>query len=208
MYIVNLLLKVNWISLLCILPTQDDICPLQLLLRRGCSRTLFIKIEWVVRSHGPVQIKAGLRLVCVKQWSSSLMSTNWQENDFGRTIAIITLHGKKNKCSKDRADWFYIYKESSISTYWEMLYHWFFIYQPFTPTCTEGVFTSTSKHYFTGYQIYVKNIQFDSLGKYEHWWKINCNSKVLSLHVESLHTWPFYVILCVHLVCLSLYYQL
>lgn len=28
----------------------------------------------------------------------------------------------------------------------------FFIYQTFTPTCTEeGVFTSTSKHYFTGY---------------------------------------------------------
>lgn len=118
MYIVNLLLKVNWISLLCILPTQDDICPLQLLLRRGCSRKLFIKIERVFRSLGPVQIKAGLRMVCVKQWSSSLMSTNWQENDFGRTIAIITLRGKKNKCSKDRTDWFYIYKESSISTYW------------------------------------------------------------------------------------------
>lgn len=125
MYIANLLLKVNWISLLCILPTQDDICPLQLLLRRGCSRKLFIKIERVFRSLGPVQIKAGLRMVCVKQWSSSLMSTNWQENDFGRTIAIITVRGKKNKCSKDRADWFYIYRGSSISTYWEMLYHWF-----------------------------------------------------------------------------------
>lgn len=124
MYIVNLLLKVNWISLLCILPTQDDICPLQPLPRRGCSRKLFIKIERMFRSLGPVQIKAGLRLVCVKQWSSSLMSTNWQENDFGRTIAIITVRGKKNKCSKDRADWFYIYRESSISTYWEMLYHW------------------------------------------------------------------------------------
>lgn len=125
MYIANLLFKVYWISLLCILPTQDDICPLQPLPRRGCSRKLFIKIERVFRSLGPVQIKAGFRLICVKQWSSSLMSTNWQENDFGRTIAIITVRGKKNKCSKDRTDWFYIYRESSISTYCEMLYHWF-----------------------------------------------------------------------------------
>lgn len=46
-----------------------------------------------------------------------------------------------------------------------------FIFQTFTPTCTEGVFTSTSKHYFTGYQIYVKI--FNSI----HWENMNIGGK-------------------------------